>query len=701
MVKIYIINLKRRLEKRERMQKQLDKYNIPNSVVEWVEAVDGYNLDDNYFNENNIKIYPWYDPFSNRAITKGEVGCALSHIKVWERIIETDDAGIILEDDAELCDNFLFELMDRLRKVSSEYDLMYLGRKKMTKDVLKINDEQVSIPGKSYWCIGYLLKPEGAKILLHPENNYKRNLIPVDEYIPLIYEQNNVENYIIKHKLKALALDPSIVKPFNGAFNISDTEKSEPFNMLSNIVNNVHDVDIHVVLFASNSNPAFDRNIESLKKMGYKYTVYGMGKKWGGGDMKSSGGGQKIIWMSEFLNSDKISKMDSNTFIIHSDAYDVIWQLPVTQLKMKLKKIRKPILFGAETSCWPDTKLADKYPESSTQYKYLNSGLFIARLKELKEMINQAIKENIKPSDDDQLFYTKYYLNNLDKIDLDTKCKYFWNMGQTKNDFQINYEKSLLTVKSTKTNPYAIHGNGTEVYKILLNRIADYIPNIYRPTYGSFRLHNITELPTELPLILIYIPLGIIPHLEYPKDRLIIVSSKIDFDTVHDQEEYKALIELNIGNMPEHVIRRNCVQMAQEMGCDYYFSWDKKQCIKKSNIINKLLEVVDLTPNKIVSYLLKQNGSSLFSSFWGELTSNGYYKRSFDYIDIVNRKFISLWNVPYVNNNFFVHKSSFSHLIKGYNSEYYDNDPDMSVCKYLRNNKVEIYLDNREIYGST
>lgn len=704
MVKIYVINLKRRPEKKQRMIDQFEKQNIPSSIIEWIEAVDGNELTEEYLNENGIKLYPWYDPFSNRALTKGEVGCALSHLNVWEKIVKSDDAGIVLEDDAKLCDNFLFELMDRLQKIDIDYDFMYLGRKKMTPDVIELKDEMVTIPGKSYWAIGYLLKPSGASILLNPNNNYKQNLIPVDEYIPLVYEQNSVENYTVKDTFKAIALYPSIVKPFNNAFDMSDTEKSEPFNMTSDLINespSTSNIDIHVVLFASHENPPLKRHIDSLNKMGYKYTVYGLGKKWGGGDMKTAGGGQKIIWMSEFLDTPEIKSMDPNkTYIVHSDAFDVIWQLPITQFKVELRKLKKPVIFGAETTCWPDKSLESKYPTSITKYKFLNSGLYVSKLSNLRKIINYAIKINIKPSDDDQLFYTKYYLENQDEIHLDTNCNLFWNMGQTNNDFKINYEKSLLTVTSTNTKPFAIHGNGPDRYKSLLNRISDYIPNIYRPTYGSFRI-NKTKLDGDLPLVLIYIPLGIIPHLDYPKNKLVIVSSKIDYDTVHNQDQYCALIDLNIGGMPDHIVRRNCIKIAQNLNCDYFMSWNKKHAIKRGSIIKDLLEVIDATPNKILSFMLKQNGNSLFSSFWGEITDKGFYKRSFDYINILNRKFVSLWNVPYVNNNFIAHKSSFNNLIDGYNDEYYNNDSDMSLCKHLRDKKVEIFLDNRYLYGST
>lgn len=47
----------------------------------------------------------------------------------------------------------------------------------------------------------------------------------------------------------------------------------------------------------------------------------------------------------------------------------------------------------------------------------------------------------------------------------------------------------------------------------------------------------------------------------------------------------------------------------------------------------------------------------LFSNFWGALSSNGYYSRSDDYVEIVERRRIGLWNVPFINSVFFIRNS--------------------------------------------
>jgi GR25 family glycosyltransferase involved in LPS biosynthesis len=694
MIKIYIINLKRRPEKREYMEKQLEKQGIPLTAVEFIDAVDGNNLTEEQLNSMNIRVHPWFDPYSKRAITKGEIGCALSHVLVWNKIKESGNAGIVLEDDAELCDNFLATLMERLIKISHQYDFMYLGRKKMGKDTPLENQEAV-IAGMSYWTVGYLLKPDGATKLL--ENDYTSRIIPVDEYLPACYNAQKFADYEIQNNMVALALTPPIVKPFSGAFSTSDTEQSDSLDMTSSIINKQeHAIKVHVVAVASDETEGWERCKNSLETMGYEYSVIGMGREWKTNMRKGEGGGQKILWLREFLNS---CELPDDTYIVHTDAYDTIWQRPhqefVREWDKYVKETGKHVLFGAEKTCWPDKAKADSYPNTKSDYKYLNSGLYIARLDILKTLLEAEIKEK----GDDQRYFTELFFNSDDKIGLDYNQRFFWNISDAYGDFTINYDKSQLTVDSSEAVPYAIHGNGPDRAKALFNRICDYIPNIFRPTYGSKYLKNLVELPEDddlLPTVMIYSPNGIFPSFDYPKSKLFLVSNIVDRDTISDIDEYRAIIDMNLGDMKPHTLYANTVKLAKKFGVDYYLTWQAKQTVRDSGLIKSLLQHGDKF--RIMSYLMK-SGGTLYSSFWGELDSKGYYRRSFDYIKLVEANWKGIWNVPYVNQNFFFRNADFDFMINGYKSEVH-NDSDMSICKYLRDHGVGIYMDNRKIYGN-
>ncbi|PRD30641.1 UNVERIFIED_CONTAM: Procollagen galactosyltransferase 1 [Trichonephila clavipes] len=78
----YLINLERRPERRERMLNTLSEMGIQAHILK---AVDGKALNDSYIEEMGIKMLPEYaDPYYKRSLTRGEIGCFLSHYHVWK-----------------------------------------------------------------------------------------------------------------------------------------------------------------------------------------------------------------------------------------------------------------------------------------------------------------------------------------------------------------------------------------------------------------------------------------------------------------------------------------------------------------------------------------------------------------------------------------------------------------------------------------
>ena len=82
-MKIVIINVYKNIEKRKRVKEILDEFQSWANLdlnYSFLKAVDGNNIDYNNININ----YFWYDPYSHLHLTKGEIGCALSHSIVWK-----------------------------------------------------------------------------------------------------------------------------------------------------------------------------------------------------------------------------------------------------------------------------------------------------------------------------------------------------------------------------------------------------------------------------------------------------------------------------------------------------------------------------------------------------------------------------------------------------------------------------------------
>ena len=82
---IYLVNLARRMERRDRMFSSFKELGLK---VKLFEAVDGKQLNETYLKELGVKQMAGYkDPWSKRDMTFGEIGCFLSHYFIWVDIV--------------------------------------------------------------------------------------------------------------------------------------------------------------------------------------------------------------------------------------------------------------------------------------------------------------------------------------------------------------------------------------------------------------------------------------------------------------------------------------------------------------------------------------------------------------------------------------------------------------------------------------
>ena len=98
---IYLINLERRPDRLSHVTHQLDRLQLP---FELFRAIDAQN-------ENVELPAVQHDRFvvnHKKSPVRGEIGCAASHIGVWQRFLETDEEyALVLEDDINIGDRGL------------------------------------------------------------------------------------------------------------------------------------------------------------------------------------------------------------------------------------------------------------------------------------------------------------------------------------------------------------------------------------------------------------------------------------------------------------------------------------------------------------------------------------------------------------------------------------------------------------------
>lgn len=81
---IYIVNLERRPDRRDRIEAALDDLNISFNMTK---AIDSQLLTEDYLKNLNINVVPNYiDPYNERSINYGEIACFLSHYNIWQDV---------------------------------------------------------------------------------------------------------------------------------------------------------------------------------------------------------------------------------------------------------------------------------------------------------------------------------------------------------------------------------------------------------------------------------------------------------------------------------------------------------------------------------------------------------------------------------------------------------------------------------------
>ena len=227
----YVVNLKRRADRRARMERVLPATWDVQFTSDWDGPMDGQDIDPDDL--PGFKLYPWAIPSDNpwwsRPLKLGEIGCAISHWLCWQKAAaDAANPALILEDDIVLADHFAARLqscLTRLWITDPHWDLLYLGRWPLDHEDRAVTGGIVH-PGYSYCTFGYLLSASGLAAML--SCGFERALIPVDEFIPALYMDHPREDIrsLYPKRLKAYALEPPLVTQLPKDEAGSDTEAS-------------------------------------------------------------------------------------------------------------------------------------------------------------------------------------------------------------------------------------------------------------------------------------------------------------------------------------------------------------------------------------------------------------------------------------------------------------------------------------------
>lgn len=477
-MKTYVINLSDRKDRMDLFESQ-KTVGTPNYgyvgrslnslKYERFDAVDGSKLTYQqlkklgYDTDSN-----WIDPIHSTHLTSGEVGCFLSHYNLWKKCIELNVPLCILEDDAVVPDN----LYDDLDELLETYNFIYLGWKEMEKS-LPTFDSRFVIPVYPYWALAYVITPEAAKILVNSE--IEQNIIPVDEYLPL--------------RMKDL-------KPIGYAENIVSSrgrEHSGSNTFASNRYDYFLDYNVHPITIGTDHSKC-EKLLRSGAKHGIQFENIAKNIEWVGGDIvNSTGGGQKINILRDY-----ISKLPDDDIVFYCDGYDVFVVDELDEFLYRYAEMNHKVIFAAEQYCWPVDNAEEQkalvskhFTDLDTKYKYLNSGVFIGRVSELKKIF----KDPIENDGDDQLYCQKQYLSQNYDMVIDTDC-YMFQCHET----DVHPRKGLLFNPNTRCYNLLYHGNGGQEAKQKLNQLYSNFNSSSSPIVFTIT-HKYDKLTDDILLI--------------------------------------------------------------------------------------------------------------------------------------------------------------------------------------------------------
>ena len=164
---VYIVNLKQSTERRKSILIELKKQKINN--FKFIDAVDGKKISKNdlakYVFDNEKKYNSW-----GQKLTLSQIGCALSHIKIYKDFIKSKKSyALILEDDAIFLKNFTIDLQNFIIKnFKFKKQILLLSKLKefYKKPVDNIKDYEIVEVTNAFFTHAYVINKEAAKSII-------------------------------------------------------------------------------------------------------------------------------------------------------------------------------------------------------------------------------------------------------------------------------------------------------------------------------------------------------------------------------------------------------------------------------------------------------------------------------------------------------------------------------------------------------
>jgi glycosyl transferase family 25 len=195
-IKIFIINLKNEFDRRKHIVNELRKLNLKFEIYL---AKKGREL-----SKKEISLYSKKESFKNenRDLSIDEISCALSHIKIYKKIVKYKyKLSLVLEDDVVIHRNLL-NIFKNLHKFPQNWELINFytdAKKKITGPRIYKKYKTVQFKERANRACAYLIKMKTAEKLL-------RHSLPIRFPADGLTGRNDLT------KIISYGLEPKVIK---------------------------------------------------------------------------------------------------------------------------------------------------------------------------------------------------------------------------------------------------------------------------------------------------------------------------------------------------------------------------------------------------------------------------------------------------------------------------------------------------------
>ena len=188
----YVVNLQSRTDRWTIMQKTLSTSHVLSHMnVQRMDAVVGRTVDFSKLYREGILAGNAYRNLLSSAgvegqsMTVGSVGCLLSHVAIWKKVVEMQKPVLVLEDDVLFTSELDMGFNNIIRDAPLDFGMIYLADLANTENSNKhahnYRKSTLNQLTGHYWgTYGYIISPSAALILL--DNLYPLK-VQVDTYI--------------------------------------------------------------------------------------------------------------------------------------------------------------------------------------------------------------------------------------------------------------------------------------------------------------------------------------------------------------------------------------------------------------------------------------------------------------------------------------------------------------------------------------